>query len=262
MWAIQIIETVKATGSESDLMVRWTGDQARVISAEQQTRGLRRRPGRASPPFLSTLTTIVVLGLGGRQVAAGSLTIGGLVAFQSLLASFNQPFRDLARLGTEVQELRADLDRIDDVRHHRIDPVLEPAPARTAVMDTLARRAAETAASRGSRATSSFASVTFGYNRTVEEPLIKEFSLTVRPGQRIALVGASGSGKSTLARLITGLYQPWSGEILHDGKPIDEIPREVFVSSVALVDERIAMFQGTVRDNLTLWDEHDPQQTG
>ena len=92
----------------------------------------------------------------------------------------------------------------------------------------------------------------------MEEPIIKEFSLIVHPGQRIALVGPSGSGKSTLARLITGLYQPWSGEVLHDGKPIREIPREVFVSSVALIDERIAMFQGTVRDNLTLWDEHIP----
>ena len=124
MWAIQIIETVKATGSESDLMVRWTGDQARVVSAEQQL-GAYDAMLMALPPFLATLTTIVVLGLGGRQVALGSLTIGALVAFQTLLAGFNQPFRDLARLGSEVQELRADLDRIDDVRHHRIDPVLE-----------------------------------------------------------------------------------------------------------------------------------------
>ncbi len=97
--------------------------------------------------------------------------------------------------------------------------------------------------------------VIFGYNRTVEEPLIKGFSLIVRPGQRIALVGGSGSGKTTIARLIMGLYQPWSGLILHDAKPIAEIPRELFVNSVAMVDERIAMFQGTVRDNLTLWDE-------
>ena len=98
--------------------------------------------------------------------------------------------------------------------------------------------------------------VTFGYNRTVDEPLIKDFSLLIRPGQRVALVGASGSGKTTLAKLITGVYQPWSGAILHDDKPITEIPRELFVNSVALVDERIAMFQGTVRENLTLWDEY------
>ena len=139
MWAIQIIESIKATGSESDLMVRWTGDQARMINAEQQL-GAYDALLVVIPPLLSSLTTIVVLGLGGRQVTAGTLSIGALVAFQSLLVSFNQPFRDLARLGADVQELRADLDRIDDVRHHRIDPVLEPAPASTAFMEHLTKR--------------------------------------------------------------------------------------------------------------------------
>jgi NHLM bacteriocin system ABC transporter peptidase/ATP-binding protein/NHLM bacteriocin system ABC transporter ATP-binding protein len=253
MWAIQIIETVKATGSESDLIVRWTGDQARVVTAEQQL-GAYDSLLIAIPPLLSTLTTIVVLGLGGYHVSTGTLKIGALVAFQSLLASFNQPFRDLARLGAEVQELRADLDRIDDVRHHRIDPVLQPTSASTEYMDTLARREQRKVLPRLTGHLE-LRAVTFGYNRTVEEPLIKEFSLTVRPGQRIALVGSSGSGKTTLARLITGLYQPWSGAVLHDGRRIEEIPRELFVNSVALVDERIAMFQGSVRDNLTLWDE-------
>ena len=103
-----------------------------------------------------------------------------------------------------------------------------------------------------------FRRVSFGYNRTVEEPLIKEFSLVARPGQRIALVGSSGSGKSTIGRLLAGLYQPWSGEILYDGRPMAEIPREVFVSSVALVDAEVCLFEGTVRDNLSLWDELIP----
>jgi NHLM bacteriocin system ABC transporter ATP-binding protein len=253
MWAIQIIESVKATGSESDLMVRWTGDQARVASAEQEL-GAYDALLLAIPPLLATLTTIVVLGLGGRQVALGSLSIGALVAFQTVLASFNQPFRDLARLGSQVQDLRADLDRIDDVRRHRIDPLLEISPPSPSVLDGQERRGGLVPLPRLSGRLE-LSSVTFGYNRTVEEPLIKDFSLVIRPGQRIALVGRSGSGKSTLARLITGLYQPWSGSILYDGKAITELPRELFVSSVALVDERIAMFQGTVRDNLTLWDE-------
>jgi ABC-type bacteriocin/lantibiotic exporter with double-glycine peptidase domain len=100
-----------------------------------------------------------------------------------------------------------------------------------------------------------FRAVTFGYNRTVEEPLIKEFSFVVRPGQRIALVGSSGSGKSTIGRLAAGLYQPWSGEILHDGQPLGTISHEVFVNSVGLVDAEIYLFEGSVRDNLTLWDE-------
>ena len=122
MWAIQIIESVKAAGSESDLLVRWSGEQARMINAEQ-TLGFCDTLLLVLPSFLASLTAIVVLGLGGREVIAGSLSIGLLVAFQSLLANFNQPFSDLARLGSEVQELRADLDRIDDVRNRPVDPV-------------------------------------------------------------------------------------------------------------------------------------------
>ena len=253
MWAIQIIESVKATGSERDLMVRWTGDQARVISGEQHL-GAYDTFLLALPPLLATLTTIAVLGIGGLRVAMGSLSIGALVAFQTLLASFNQPFRDLARLGSQVQELRADLDRIDDVRHHQIDPVFAGRPPWPAGMETQTRVGGPLPSPRLAGLLE-LRDVIFGYNRTVEEPLIKGFSLIVRPGQRIALVGGSGSGKTTIARLIMGLYQPWSGLILHDAKPIAEIPRELFVNSVAMVDERIAMFQGTVRDNLTLWDE-------
>lgn len=258
MWAIQIIETVKAAGSESDLIVRWTGEHARIVNAEQEL-GTYDAVLMAVPPFLATLTTVVVLGLGGRQVAVGSLSIGALVALQTLLASFNQPFRDLARLGSQVQELRADLDRIDDVRQHRTDPVLETTAPRAWFLESQKRGAAGSPAPTPMPRLSGrveLRGVTFGYNRTVEEPLIKDFSLLIQPGQRIALVGASGSGKTTLARLITGIYQPWSGSVLHDGKAISEIPRELFVNSVALVDERIAMFQGTVRENLTLWDEY------
>jgi NHLM bacteriocin system ABC transporter peptidase/ATP-binding protein/NHLM bacteriocin system ABC transporter ATP-binding protein len=258
MWAIQIIESVKATGSESDLMVRWTGDQARVVSGEQQL-GSYDTFLVALSPFLAVVSTIVILALGGKEVAEGTLTIGALVAFQTLLASFNQPFRDLSRLGSQLQELRADLDRIDDVRHHQIDPVLEPRPAAVPANELPRRDSLAASASRLSGHLE-LRNVTFGYNRTVEEPLIKDFSLVVRPGERVALVGGSGSGKTTLARLITGLYQPWSGAILHDGKPICEIPRELFVNSVAMVDERIAMFQGTVRENMTLWDDQISSQ--
>ncbi len=134
MWAIQIIESIKATGSESDLLVRWTGDQARMINAEQEL-GVCDALLVALPPLLAGLTTILVLGFGGYQVMIGALTIGALVAFQSLLDGFNQPFRDLARLGTDVQELRADLDRIDDVRNRPIDPVFASA-GRSATGDT------------------------------------------------------------------------------------------------------------------------------
>ncbi len=253
MWAIQIIESIKATGSESDLLVRWAGDQARIINAEQSL-GVYNALLIVIPPLLSSLTAIMILGLGGQQVIVGSMSIGALVAFQALLAGFNQPFHDLARLGAEVQELRADLDRIDDVRNRPIDPVF----ASSAQSQSASGPSVAVAVGSRPRRLSGqleFRQVTFGYNRTVEEPLIKEFSFVARPGQRIALVGSSGSGKSTIGRLAAGLYQPWSGQILHDGQPLAEISHEVFVNSVGLVDAEICLFEGSVRDNLTLWDE-------
>ena len=218
-----------------------------MITAEQELGGCDALL-IALPPLLSSVTTILVLGLGGRQVMMGSISIGALVAFQSLLVGFNQPFRDLARLGSDIQELRADLDRIDDVRHREIDPVFRRPPAEPGDDGS-------PAVPRRLSGQVEFRRVTFGYSRTVEEPLIKDFSFAAAPGQRIALVGSSGSGKSTIGRLLAGLYQPWSGEILYDGRPLDRIPREVFVDSVALVDAEICLFEGTVRDNLSLWDE-------
>ena len=256
MWAIQIIESIKATGSESDLLVRWTGDQARMINAEQEL-GTCDALLVALPPLLAGLTTVLVLGFGGYQVIVGTLSIGSLVAFQTLLVGFNQPFRDLARLGTDIQELRADLDRIDDVRNRPLDPVFDAPRIESSATGDAAGDRAELHRLSGHV---EFRNVSFGYNRTVEEPLIKEFSLVARPGQRIALVGSSGSGKSTIGRLLAGLYRPWSGEILFDGRPMAEIPREVFVGSVALVDAEICLFEGTVRDNLSLWDELIPME--
>ncbi len=257
MWAIQMIESVKAAGSESDLLVRWSGDQARMISAEQSL-GSWDTFLLVLPPALASLTAVMVLGLGGREVVYGGLSIGVLVAFQSLLAYFNQPFRDLARLGTDVQELRADLDRIDDVRHRPIDTVFTSADSSSAIPPSDAQATCLAPQSRRLSGQIEFRRVTFGYNRTVEEPLIKEFSFVARPGQRVALVGSSGSGKSTIGRLAAGLYQPWSGEILYDGKPSHALSREVFVNTVELVDADICLFEGSIRDNLTLWDEMVP----
>ena len=141
MWAIQIIESIKATGSESDLLVRWTGDQARMINAEQELGRLRRPAGRAAAAPVEPDDDRGARAGGPPGDRSARLSIGALVAFQSLLAGFNQPFRDLARLGADVQELRADLDRIDDVRHHADRPGLRAAPAGTARIEADRRRA-------------------------------------------------------------------------------------------------------------------------
>jgi NHLM bacteriocin system ABC transporter peptidase/ATP-binding protein/NHLM bacteriocin system ABC transporter ATP-binding protein len=258
MWAIQIIESVKAGGWETDALVRSTGDHARMINDEQAL-GFCDALLTALPSLLAGLTTIAVLGLGGHQVIIGSMSIGGLVAFQTLLAGFNQPFSDMARLSSDEQELRADLDRLDDVRHRPVDVVFSsPSRAPLSSWRTAAAAPATAECPRRLSGHLEFRKVSFGYNRSEEEPLIKEFCLTARPGQRIALVGSSGSGKSTIGRLAAGLYQPWSGQILYDGKPLAEISRELLVNSIALVDTEICLFEGTVRDNLTLWDDLVP----
>ena len=163
----------------------------------------------------------------------------------------------MARLGADVQELRADVDRIDDVRNRQVDPVFASEGKISALEGPGAGARPGTGLHRLSGCLE-FRNVTFGYNRTVEEPLINDFSFVAAGGQRIALVGGSGSGKSTIGRLAAGLYQPWSGEILYDGKPLLQVPHEVFVNSVLLVDSEICLFEGTVRDNLTLWDEFVP----
>ncbi len=252
-WAIRMIESVKAGGGEPDLVVRWAADQARMTNAEQVLGAVDVLLG-VMPSLLASLTAISVLGLGGCQVIEGSLSIGVLVAVQSLLAEFHQPFRDVARLGADVQKVQADLERIDDVRNQPADI---NAGSQLPLLEGREKVVASSVTQRLSGQIE-FRQVTFGYNRAAGEPLIKDFSLCARPGQRIALVGASGSGKSTIGRLAAGLYRPWSGEILYDGVVIEQVPREVFVGSVALVDQEICLFEGSIRDNLTLWDDLVP----
>lgn len=248
---LQIIETIKASASESEALVHLSGHQARITNATQVV-GTVGSLLILLPPFFSLATTAAILGIGGARVVEGVMSVGALVAFQTLMANFHRPFGDLVRLGSTVQSLQAELARLDDVRQYAIDPLFEP-PARTdgsaKVVEPIDRLSGHL----------ELRDVTFGFNRTLDEPLIRKFSLDLRPGRRVALVGDSGSGKSTIGRLVAGLYHPWEGEILYDGKPIDQIPREVFTHQVALVDDQAFLFSGTVHENLTLWDKTIPE---
>ncbi len=253
MHAVKIIETIKAGACEHEALVRLTGHQAKVTNASQRIATIAGLLV-VMPPLLSLCTTAAVLGIGGGRVMDGMLSVGALLAFQMLLAQFSRPFGDLVGLGSSVQTLQAELARLDDVLQHPIDTVFEPESRRRAP----AIRAPESARGELPRRLSGlleFRDVTFGFNRTIDEPLLNRFSMTIRPGSRVALVGASGSGKSTIGRLAAGLFQPWEGEILYDGLSRDEIPRDVFTDQVAMVDDQMMLFGGTVRENLTLWDE-------
>lgn len=234
------IETLKASGAESDFFARWAGYQARYLGSMQESLRVML-PLRVLPGVLDAVAVVVVLGVGALRVIDGAFTLGTLIAFQTLAASFMAPIKQLAGLGSQLQEAHGDMNRLDDVARYTPDrwasgtPLSSPDPGpRFAGAVTLE-------------------GVSFGYSRA-EEPLLQDFTLSIRPGQRIAIVGGSGSGKSTVAKLVMGLYQPWTGRVLFDGRPREAYSRDEFAASVAMVDQDIALFSGTIRDNLTLWD--------
>ncbi len=241
------IETIKAGGLESDFFAKLAGHFAKSFTTRQRL-AIQDQTLSLVPAILGMLVGTGILVLGGLKVMHGELTIGGLIAFQGLMTSFLGPVQSLLSLGSTVQSVGASLTRVDDVLDNPLDPTTlqeAPPPDRHEFFVKL-------------RGVVELRNLTFGYS-ALESPLIRDFSLEIKPGQRVAIVGGSGSGKSTVAKLVAGLYGPWSGEIRFDGMPRSEIPRRVVSNSLALVDQDLFFFAGTVRENLTLWDPTIPE---
>lgn len=247
MGGLQMIETLKATGGEAEFFARWAGYQAKALKAKQQL-GMFSQMLAVLPTLLTATTTVGVLVVGGLRVIDGHLTMGMLVAFQTIVANFTRPINDFVNFGGQLQELQGDMNRLDDVTRYPEDPMYEraerPRPEHLKDVVKLTGRL-------------EIRNLSFGYS-PLERPLIEDFNLTIEPGQRVALVGGSGSGKSTVAKLVAGLYKPRSGQILFDGIPREEIPPDLLNNSIGMVDQDIFLFQGTVRDNLTMWDNTIP----
>ncbi|HEX2915079.1 MAG TPA: NHLP family bacteriocin export ABC transporter peptidase/permease/ATPase subunit [Chloroflexia bacterium] len=243
MNGLTTIETLKASGRESDFFTRLMGYQAKITGAEQEI-GLFNQFMGIIPPLLTQVNTAAVLAIGGLQVINGNMTLGMLVAFQSLLLSFLTPINNLVNLGSTLQEVEGDLKRLDDVLGSKPDSLI------TQQEQQSSQEAQSLPKLTGQL---ELKNINFGYN-LLEPPLIEDFNLLLRPGSRVALVGGSGSGKSTVAKLVTGLFQPWKGEILFDGQPLNAVSRTLLTNSVAVVDQDIFLFEGTVHENLTMWD--------
>jgi len=246
MGGLRMIETIKATGAEAEFFARWSGYQAKALKSEQD---LGRINGymAAVPPFVNALITASILLIGGMSVMSGAMTVGMLIAYQVLMASFTRPLNNFVRFGGSLQELEADMNRLDDVLKNPMDRAYDPnriADPRTQSMIKLSGEI-------------ELRDVSFGWS-PLEPALVENFSLHIKPGQRVALVGGSGSGKSTVAKLVTGLLEPWTGEILFDGIKRAEIPAALINNSLGVVDQDIFMFQGSVRENLTMWDASVP----
>ena len=237
---ISMAETIKASGAEGGFFRRWSGYQASVNTQQVKFTTLNARIGLI-PQLISTLTNYLVLFLGVSLAMSNNFTIGMIVTFQGLLSSFMGPAATLMEAGQTIQEMRTDMERVEDVMEYPDDRSLRYGADCGNEDD---RKLGGEVELRG---------VTFGYSR-LGNPTVTDFSMHLKPGQRIAIVGPSGCGKSTISKLITGLYQPWEGEILFDGRPISQIPRNLFTGSVAMVDQDIVLFEDTIANNIRMWD--------
>ena len=238
---IAMIETIKASGAENGFFEKWSGYQAGVNTQQVKLEKINQYLG-IIPTLVASLANTAILVLGVYLTMNHQFTIGMVMAFQGFLTSFIQPASTLISAGKTLQEMSTEMERIEDVMEYPID------------VSHHYNHADENTSYNKLSGKIEMKNVTFGYSR-LDEPLIKDFSLSLEQGNRVAFVGASGCGKSTLSKLISGLYQPWSGEILFDGKPINQIDRGVFTGSLAVVDQDIILFEDTIENNIKMWDD-------
>lgn len=237
---IEMIESIKSSGAENGFFEKWSGYQASVNAGSVKFTKLNAYMG-IIPSVISLFTNICVLMGSVWLCQRGEWTVGMITAFSGFLASFLSPALQFVSASQSFQEMRTSMERIEDVMEYPTDvPYCSEPVSDGEEYDKLSGKI-------------ELKNVTFGYS-PLAEPLIKDFSMTLLPGQRVAFVGPSGCGKSTLSKLISGLYKPWSGEILFDGKPISEINRSVFTGSLSVVDQDIILFEDTIANNIKMWD--------
>lgn len=238
---IEMIETIKSSGAENGFFGKWAGYQASVNSATVRYSKVEQYLGMI-PTLVSKFADLAILFIGVVLTVEGKFTIGMLMAFQGFIVSFTEPAMTLISAGQSLQEMRTGMERIEDVMSYPSDEFA----TRTELDENIDYQKLT--------GNVTLKDVTFGYSR-LAEPLITDFNLELKPGKSVAFVGGSGCGKSTLAKLISGLYAPWSGEITFDGTPIQEINRNVFTGSVAVVDQDITMYEDTIANNIKMWDK-------
>ena len=241
MNGLMMIETIKANGNEADFFSKWAGYRAKVLLASQDV-ALWQMTATIVPTLLSGINGALIMTLGGFSIMEGAMTAGMFMAFQSLMGSFQAPVSALLGLGSTLQSTEMQMQRLNDVQKYEIDELNckdeqksdEPVMRLNGELE--------------------LKDVDFGYS-PLEKPLISKFSLHIQPGHWVAVVGASGSGKSTVAKVVTGIYEEWSGEVRFDGKIRRELPRSAIVNSVAAVDQDVFQITGTITQNLTLFDD-------
>ena len=238
---IELIETLKASGAENGFFEKWSGYQASVNTQQMKFFKLDQFLG-VLPSLISMLASDIIFLAGVYLAMNGSFTIGMIMAFLGYLEGFTSPATQLIATSQSLQEMRTQMERIDDVMKYHEDPAFRESPIDEEADYAKIQGAVE------------MRHVTFGYSK-LEAPLIRDFNMSIKPGGCVAFVGMSGCGKSTLSKLISGLYQPWDGEILFDGKRMEDIDRSVFTGSLAVVDQDIILYEDTIANNIKMWDK-------
>jgi len=249
---ISMIETLKSSGRENDFFTNWIGYLAKVMNAQQEFGWLTIRLN-ILPNLISSLTNTLILGIGALRIMEGEMTLGALVAFTYLMNNFITPVNQLVSVGAMLHETESDMARIDDVLNYEIDKQFLDNE------DKNIQKVNNKLINKKLIGYFEMKNVTFGYSRTMPA-LVENFNLKLRPGSRVALVGGSGSGKSTVARIASGLYDPWEGDVLLDNKNRADIPRHIITESLAVIDQEVLVFNGTIRENISFWDTMIPEK--
>ena len=233
---IDNMESIKAAGAETGFFKYWSGLWAHKFNVNANA-DKQQAQVALLPVMANALCSVAVLVLGAYLILQGDLTVGMLMAFQGFMGSFLAPVNELVNGSQKIVEMRSQMERVEDVMKY-------PEDHRESEKEILQGKLGGLLEMKH---------VTFGYS-PIQPPLIEDFNLRVEPGHSVALVGPSGCGKSTLAKLISGLYKPWSGEILFDGRPIESIPNEELTNSVAVIDQNVVLFDDTIAQNIRMWD--------
>ena len=241
MNGLMMIDSIKANGTEADFFTKWAGYRAKVLLAQQET-ALWSLSVNTIPMLISGINGALIMTFGGFSIMDGAMTAGMFVAFQSLMGNFQAPVNNLLGLNATLQTTEMQMQRLDDVRRYEIDSLNYPSEEKKKFKKD--RLSGEL----------DLVDVSFGYS-PLEKPLLTNFNLHLEPGRWVAIIGSSGSGKSTLAKIVTGLYEQWEGKVLFDGVDRREIPRSVIVNSLSSVDQDVFQISGTIKQNITLFDD-------
>ncbi len=239
---IDMIETLKSAGAENAYYRKWASIHANVTAGDVTLCWLNETMAFI-PSLLTEITNITVFGFGVKLIIDGQFTPGTLLAFTGLLTAFTKPVNEMITMGQTIQEMQVQMERVEDVMSNPVDVEENTKDLTDEEWENLDKLKGDI----------EFKDITFGYS-TKGKPLIKNMSIHIEPGSKVALVGASGSGKSTLGKLLSGLYKPWSGEVLLDGKKLSDIPKQQLKSSLAIVDQDIMVFDDPISDNIRFWD--------